>query len=61
MKGISNQNIRELITCVYSLPILGIYIEMNEDVSDEKIIVFGGIIDLGSKYAGIGLKYCCIA
>ena len=40
---------------------------MTEDLSSDEIIVFGGMIDLGSKikkikeYAGIGVKYCCIA
>ena len=65
-KGISNWKIRELITCVYSLAILGIHIKMTEDLSGDEIIVFGGMIDLGSKmkktkeYAGVGGKYCCI-
>ena len=59
--------IRELTTCVYRLAIFGIYIEMTEDLSGDEIIVFGGMIDLGSKikktkeYAGVGVKHCCIA
>ena len=46
---------------------IGIYIEMTEDLSGDEIIVFGGMIDLGSKikktkeYAGVGVKYCFIA
>ena len=40
---------------------------MTEDLSGDEIIVFGGMIDLGSKikktkeYAGVGVKHCCIA
>ena len=49
IKGISNRKIRELITCVYSLSILGIHIEMTEDLSGYEIIVFGGMIDLDQK------------
>ena len=66
-KGISNRKIRELITYVYSLAILGICVEMTEDLNVDEIIVFGGMIDLGSKikktkeYVSVGVKYCCIA
>ena len=40
---------------------------MTEDLSGDEIIVFGGMIDLGSKikktkeYAGVGVKHYCIA
>ena len=65
-KGISNRKITELMNCMYNLAILGIYIEMTENLTDHEVIVFGGIIDLGSKikktkeYAGVGVKYICL-
>ena len=48
-KGVSIGFIRDLIHAVYLLVILGIYKEIAEHLKSGEPIIFGGMIDLGSK------------
>ena len=61
--GISARRINEIVDALYDLCLLGICFELSEGRDETDPIVFGGIIDCGSKcrktkeYAGVGIKY----
>ena len=61
-KGISHGSISEMITAIYYLTLLGIYCEMASHLNAGEVILFGAMIDLGSKlkktkeYAGVGIR-----
>ena len=65
-KGVSARCIQELTDAMYSMVLLGIYVEMTEGLQHGEKIVFGGTMDLGSKIRktksniGIGVKYCAL-
>ena len=48
-KGVSHGFIKDMIQAVYLLVILGIYKEMAGHLKSGEPIIFGGMIDLGSK------------
>ena len=61
-RGISHGSINNMINAIYYLTLLGIYFEMAGHLSPGEKIIFGGMIDMGSKirktkeYAGVGAK-----
>ena len=61
-KGVSHRLIKDIITAIYYLTLLGIYCEMAAHLRPGEPIIFGGMIDLGSKlkktkeYAGVAIK-----
>ena len=61
-KGVSHGLIKDMIIAIYNLTLLGIYREMAAHLRPGEPIIFGGMIDLGSKmkkikeYAGIAVK-----
>ena len=65
-KGVPARCIQELADAMYSVILLGIYLEMTEGLQHGEKIVFGRTMDLGSKirktksYIGIGVKYCAL-
>ena len=62
-KGISYRRISEIVEAIYDLNTLGICIELTTGRVESEVIIFGGVIDCGSKckktkeYAGVGIKY----
>ena len=48
-RGISAKRIGELIQSIFDLVFLGIYIEMTNTLQDGQPLLFGSMIDLGSK------------
>ena len=64
-KEISARFIQELANAMYSMVLLGIYVEMTEGLQHGEV-VFDGTMDLGSKIRktilsiGTGVKYCAL-
>ena len=64
-KEVSARCIQELTNAMYSMVLLGIYVEMTEGLQHGEV-VFDGTMDLGSKiwktilYIGTGVKYCAL-
>ena len=48
-----------MISAIYSLVLLGIYVEMVDGLENGENIVFGGAIDLGSKIKKKQRIFCC--
>ena len=62
-KGISSRRIREIVTSIHDMALLGIFVELSAGHDPCEKIVFGRIIVCGSKFkktkecAGVGIKY----